>query len=55
MDQPDRVRCSVCGGIADEVDETYPEEGDFILVIYRCRDCGHLEKRQYGKPVKIID
>jgi len=55
MDQPERVRCSVCGGIADEVEETYPEEGDFILVVYRCRDCGHLEKRQYGKPVKIID
>ena len=34
--------CSVCGGLADEVEETYPESGNFILVIYRCRDCGHL-------------
>lgn len=55
MDLPETVRCTVCGGIAEEIEENYPESGNFILIIYRCRECGHLEKRQYGKPVKIID
>ncbi|MDI6701531.1 hypothetical protein [Methanothermobacter wolfeii] len=55
MDQPERVKCSVCGGMAEEVEETYPESGNFIMVLYRCTSCGHIEKRQYGRPVKIID
>jgi len=55
MDQPERVKCSVCGGMAEEVEETYPESGNYTTGLYRCTSRGHIEKRQYGRPVKIID
>jgi len=54
LDMPDRVKCSVCGGEAVEIEEEYTE-GDFIMITYKCKDCGHIEKRQYGRPTSIID
>jgi len=51
LDMPERVKCSVCGGEAVEIEEIYRRR----FYYNKCKDCGHIKKRQYGRPTSIID
>ncbi|MCK9151685.1 hypothetical protein [Methanobacterium alcaliphilum] len=52
---PDEVKCSKCGKQAEEVEGSYQQTTRFVLISYKCPDCGNIEKLQCGRPVDIID
>jgi len=54
-DIPEFIKCSKCGHDAFEIQGSYQHSANFILVDYKCSSCGHVERRQYGKPAGIID
>ncbi|GAB6056426.1 hypothetical protein HYG87_00215 [Methanobacterium alkalithermotolerans] len=52
---PSSIKCSNCGKTSLEVEGSFQQAGNFIIVYYECPDCGHKDKLQCGKPVDIID
>ena len=54
-DIPEIIKCSKCGKESKEIEGSYQHSDKFVLIDYKCCSCGHVERRQYGNPVDIID
>ena len=52
---PECIKCSKCGKESKEIEGSYQQTDNFVLVDYKCCSCGTVERRQYGKPAGIID
>ncbi|AXV38118.1 MAG: hypothetical protein CIT01_07865 [Methanobacterium sp. BRmetb2] len=52
---PETIKCSKCGKESKEIEGSYQHSVNFVLIDYKCCSCGNIERRQYGKPVGIID